>query len=58
MKKDWPLEFSHSLDAILGGMLRSGLVIEAFYEDSWSDEATRLNPYFPVNFAVLARRPG
>lgn len=57
MKKDWPLEFSHSLDAILGGMLRCGLVIEAFYEDNWSDAATHLNPYFPVNFAVLARRP-
>lgn len=58
VKKDWPLEFSHSLDAILGGMLRVGLSIDGFYEDNWSDEATRLNPYFPVNFAVLARRPG
>lgn len=48
------LEFSHSLDAQLGGLIRAGFRIIGFYEDDWSDEATRLNAYMPTSFAVLA----
>ena len=48
------LEFSHSLDAQIGGLIRAGFRIIGFYEDDWSDEATRLNAYMPTSFAVLA----
>lgn len=48
------LEFSHSLDAQIGGLIRAGFRIIGFYEDDWSDEATRLNRYMPTSFAILA----
>ena len=48
------LEFSHSLDTQIGGLIRAGFRIIGFYEDDWSDEATRLNAYMPTSFAVLA----
>lgn len=51
------IEFGHSLDAYLGGLLRAGLLIHDFYEDDWNDEATPLNAYRKVSFAVLARKP-
>lgn len=48
------LQFGHSLDAQIGGLLRAGFRIEGFYEDRWSDEATPLNAFMPTSFAVLA----
>ena len=48
------LEFSHTLDSLIGGLLRSGFVLRDFYEDDWSDEATPLNKYMKVSFAMLA----
>lgn len=48
------LEFSHTLDSLIGGLLRSGFVLRDFYEDDWSDEATPLNRYMKVSFAMLA----
>lgn len=48
------LEFSHTLDSLIGGLLRSGFVLQDFYEDDWSDEATPLNKYMKVSFAMLA----
>lgn len=50
------LEFSHSLDAQIGGLIRAGFRIIGFYEDHWSDDATRLNAYMPSSFALLAER--
>lgn len=51
------LEFSHSLDSQIGAQLRAGLLLEGFYEDRWSDEATALNRYMPTSMATLARKP-
>jgi len=48
------LQFGHSLDAQIGGLLRAGFRIEGFYEDRWSDEATPLNAFMPTSFAMLA----
>lgn len=48
------LEFSHTLDSLIGGLLRSGFLLRDFYEDDWSDEATPLNKYMKVSFAMLA----
>ena len=48
------LEFSHSLNDQIGGQLDAGFVIAGFYEDGWTDEASRLNPYMPIFMATLA----
>ncbi|WP_417492176.1 class I SAM-dependent methyltransferase [Maricaulis sp.] len=51
------LEFSHSLQAQIGGQIEAGLMIAGFYEDDWSDEATPLNAFMPTSFATLALKP-
>lgn len=48
------LEFSHSLDVLIGDLLRSGFVLRDFYEDGWTDEATPLNQFMKVAFAMWA----
>ncbi|MEM7356023.1 MAG: class I SAM-dependent methyltransferase [Acidobacteriota bacterium] len=47
-------EFSHSLEAQIGGQLTAGFVITGLYEDSWDDEATPLNRFAPVAIATRA----
>lgn len=51
------LEFSHSLDTQIGEQIAAGFAITGFYEDRWSDEATRLNPFMPTTLATRATRP-
>lgn len=51
------LEFSHSLQSQIGGQIEAGLLIAGFYEDGWSDAATRLNAFMPTSFATLAIKP-
>lgn len=60
MTRDLPLEFSHSLDDQIGGQIAAGFVIAGLYEDRWSDDATRLNPFMPTSIATraLKLRPG
>jgi SAM-dependent methyltransferase len=50
------LEFSHSLDAQIGGQLAAGFVIAGFYEDRWNDRATPLDRYMSTSMATLAIR--
>ena len=50
------LEYSHSLQDQIGGQIDAGFVIEGFYEDRWSPDATRLDPFMPTSFATLARK--
>lgn len=50
-------EFSHSLEAQIGGQIAAGFVITGLYEDSWSDEATILNRFSPVAIATRALKP-
>lgn len=52
------MEFSHSLDALLGGQLEAGFVLTGFYEDGWSDEETPLNRLAPTFMATRAVKPG
>jgi SAM-dependent methyltransferase len=47
-------QFSHSLDEQIGGQIDAGFVLAGFYEDRWSDKATRLNAYMPTFIATLA----
>lgn len=51
------LEFSHTLDTLIGGQLRAGFVLADLYEDWWSDEATPLNRHCPTSIATLAVKP-
>lgn len=52
-------EFSHSLEALIGGQLAAGFFISGFYEDWWDDDATPLNRLCPTSMATLAhRQPG
>jgi len=56
-KSSEPAQFSHSLEAQIGGQLAAGLVITGLYEDYWSDEATLLNRYSPTAIATRAMKP-
>ena len=53
-----PAEFSHSLEAQIGGQLKAGFVLSDLYEDTWSDEATLFNRFSPVAIATRAVKPG
>lgn len=48
------LEFSHSLDAQIGGQIAAGFVLAGFYEDHWDTGATPLDRYMPTSMATLA----
>jgi hypothetical protein len=50
-------QFSHSLESQIGGQLEAGFVLTGLYEDHWSEEATPLDPYFPVGLATRALKP-
>lgn len=51
-------EFSHSLEAQIGGQLAAGFVITGLYEDGWSDQATVFNRFSPLALATRAVKPG
>ena len=55
---DVPIVFSHSLDEQIGGLIRAGFVINGFYEDWWTDEATPLNKYSPTTMVIRALKQG
>jgi SAM-dependent methyltransferase len=48
------LEFSHSLDAQIGGQLSAGFVLTGFYEDRWFDESWLFSNHCPVAMATQA----
>jgi SAM-dependent methyltransferase len=54
MEKKWAFEYSHTLEALIGGQTAAGLCIAGFYEDSWNDEATPLNKLMSTSIATLA----
>ncbi|MFI4874580.1 MAG: class I SAM-dependent methyltransferase [Blastopirellula sp. JB062] len=51
------LEFSHSLETLIGGQLAAGLSLIDLYEDWWEDAATPLNRYSPTYVATQAIKP-
>jgi ubiquinone/menaquinone biosynthesis C-methylase UbiE len=57
MESGQTAEFSHSLEAQIGGQLEAGFVLTALYEDGWTDEATPLNRFSPVAIATRAVKP-
>ena len=52
--KNEPLEFSHSLDAQIGGQIAAGFLIAGFYEDYWSDDSRLINKFAPTFMATKA----
>ncbi len=57
IEKGEPFEFSHSLDAQIGGQIAAGFLIAGFYEDWWHDKARLLNKYTPTFIATRAIKP-
>ncbi len=52
----WPLEFSHTLEELIGGQIQAGFVITGFYEDR--DPRNPLDEYLPLFLATRAVKPG
>jgi SAM-dependent methyltransferase len=53
-----PLEFSHTLEDLIGGQIDAGFVICGFYEDSYPPEAgDLLSRYFAPNIVTRAIKP-
>ena len=52
-----PIEFSHSLDAQIGGQIKAGFFITGFYEDRWFDDTWLFSAFSPVCIATRALRP-
>lgn len=49
-------EFSHSLNAQIGGQLAAGFVLTGLYEDRWADDWSPLNRYLPLFLATRAQK--
>jgi SAM-dependent methyltransferase len=56
LEEGWPLEFSHSLEELIGGQLQAGFVLTGFYEDR--DPRNPLDEYLPIFFATRAQKTG
>lgn len=54
-EQGWPLEFSHSLEELIGGQINAGLILQGFYEDQ--DPRSVLDEYLPLFFATRAVKP-
>lgn len=52
-----PLEFSHTLDEQIGGILAQGFVISGFYEDWWEKPEYLIDGYMPAFIALKADKP-
>ena len=52
------VQFSHSLQAQVGGLLEAGFVLTGLYEDHWQGAGTPLDAYMPSSIALRARREG
>lgn len=57
LERSEPLEWSHSLEAQIGGQLAAGFVLTGLYEDRWFDESWRLANLMPIAIATRARKP-
>jgi SAM-dependent methyltransferase len=57
LKSGEAVNFSHSLNAQIGGQLDAGFVLVGFYEDDWADEVTPLNRHSPTFLATRALKP-
>jgi SAM-dependent methyltransferase len=57
LEQEEPVEFSHTLEELIGGQLNAGFVISNFYEDSYSPEDNDLlSKYMQTFFATRAMK--
>ena len=53
------LEFSHTMDSLVGGQMDAGFQLTGFYEDRFGPEVgDAVSQFMPVCFATRALRPG
>lgn len=52
------VQFSHSLQSQVGGLLEAGFVLTGLYEDHWQGAGTPLDGFMPSSIALRARREG
>jgi len=53
-----PLEFSHTMDTLIGGQLSAGFHLTGFYEDRFESElGDKVSEFMPVCFATRACKP-
>jgi hypothetical protein len=57
LKSGEAVNFSHSLNAQIGGQLDAGFRLAGFYEDGWADDVTPLNRHSPMFLATRATKP-
>jgi SAM-dependent methyltransferase len=51
-----PLEFSHTLEEQIGGLLAEGFIISGFYEDYWGNDEIAYDRHFPAFVALKAEK--
>ncbi len=52
------LEFSHTMDALIGGQIKAGFQLTDFYEDRFGPEVgDAVSRFMPVCFATRATKP-
>lgn len=51
-----PVEFGHSLESLVGGQLRAGLIIDRFAEDRWGGDSDPLSQHIAVFILTRACR--
>ena len=56
LRKESPVEFSHTLTAQMGGLLDQGFVISGFYEDDWGGSEP-IDRFFPSFASIKADLP-
>jgi SAM-dependent methyltransferase len=52
-----PMQFSHTLKALLGGQMRAGLHLIDLYEDRWPGADVAMDDLTPLYIATLAQKP-
>jgi SAM-dependent methyltransferase len=57
LDKKEPLSFGHSLADQIGGQLDAGLLLAAYYEDSWEPGVSAISDRIPCFAATLALKP-
>ena len=51
------LEYSHTMESLLGGLLNSGFQMSSFFEDRFApNDEDPVSHFIPVSFAVLAEK--
>ncbi len=52
-----PFMFSHSLEELIAGQLRSGLILRDLFEDRDPPKDDALSEFLPTYIATLAEKP-